>query len=905
MVTILIDRKRYEVDSSKNILQNCLENNVNVPYFCWHPSLGSVGSCRQCAIKHKFIDFNGIVQTKIIMSCMSKPEKNMEIYVHEDDEVNKFRKSIVEMLMLHHPHDCPICPEGGNCHLQDITVVSNHNIRRYRYKKRIYKNQYLGRFISHEMNRCISCYKCVRFYKDYADGKDFDVYGLSNNLYFGRVKDGDLENEHSGNLIEICPTGVFTDKLHNKNYSRKIDMSHTPSICNFCSVGCNIIGSERLGIFRKVENRYHGDINGHFICDLGRFGHQFINKKNVPLYPFLLKKNKRLKLSKKQAIKEAKNILKKSKIILGIGSYRSNIENNFALLNFVGKKNFSNGMIEKESECNNIIVNFLKKNCTNIPTLKEIENYDASIIIGQDITITAPRMSLSIRQSAKNQINNKNFDFKKICNFLKISSKNKIFNKINSSIFILSNDYTKLDDISKINYYSDYENQSKFLFFLEKVISNKKIEKCDFFTSKKEKILYISEILKKCKKPLIILSFHDNNLNLIKSCINLIDSLKRINSNLGSIFLTSGPNSISTSIMSNISLEKILKKAYEEKNVSIILMENDLYRLISKNIIEKILKKDNKIIVLDHLNTDSMKSFNLSLPVNSFLESTGTIVNYEARSQRYFKILDKKQYNKLSLRMDSWKWISKIYYEINKKKFKCSSLENIINLCLNKIPDFEGIQNSSPRSNFRIIGQKIPRYPNRASGRTVLRNSKKDFKKNVIYDSETMFSMSMEGHHNFNNKISHIPFVWNPGINSSQAWNNISKKNFFSGKKLFKFIKKKNIKKNKISFYKSFNKNELIVTRYISLFSCDEISQFYKNFVKEDEFIPGFVNLKYANFLKLKKGSILLFRFNSKNFKIIIYFSKFLKYGYISLPIGSFKIPLFLNGYKIKKFKII
>ncbi|WP_343154886.1 NADH-quinone oxidoreductase subunit NuoG [Buchnera aphidicola (Pseudoregma panicola)] len=905
MVTILIDKNRYEVDLSKNILENCLENNVNIPYFCWHPSLGSAGSCRQCAVKHKFIDFNGIIQTRIIMSCMSKPEKNMEIYVNNDDEINKFRKSIIELLMIHHPHDCPICPEGGNCHLQDMTVLSNHNNRRYRYKKRIYKSQYLGKFISHEMNRCISCYRCVRFYKDYADGKDFDVYGLSNNLYFGRVEDGNLESEHSGNLIEICPTGVFTDKLHNKNYSRKVDMSHTPSICNFCSVGCNIIGSERLGILRKIENRYHGDINGHFICDLGRFGYHVLNKKNIPLYPFMLKKNKRLKLSKNQAIKEAKNILKKSKKILGIGSYRSNIENNFSLLNFVGNKNFSNGMMENESKCNNIIVNFLKKNCTNIPTLKEIENYDAAIIIGQDITITAPRMSLSIRQSVKNQINNKNFNFKKICNFLKISSKNKIFNKNNSSTFILSNDSTKLDDISKINYYSNYEDQSKFLFFLDKIINNEKIKKCDFFISLKEKILYIAKILTICKKPLIILSFYDHNLNLLKSCINLIDSLTKVNPNLGSVFLTSGSNSISTSIMSNISLEKILKIACKEKNISIILMENDLYRLISKNIIKKIFKKNNKIIVLDHINTNSMKNFNLSLPTSSFLESTGTIVNYEARSQKYFKVFDKKHDNKLSNRMDSWKWISKIYYKINKKKSKCNSLDGIINLCLKKIPYFEGIQNSSPRSNFRIIGQKIPRYANRASGRTILRNNKKDFKKDVIYDSDTMFSMSMEGYKNFNNKISHIPFVWSPGTNSSQAWNNISKENFFSGKKLFTFVKKKNIKRNKISFCKNFNKKEIIVTRHNYLFSCDEISQFYETFIKENDFIPGFINLKYANFLKLKKGNILLFRFNSRNFKIIIYFSKFLKHGYISLPIGSFEIPLFLNGYKIKKFKII
>ncbi|BGI51354.1 MAG: NADH-quinone oxidoreductase subunit NuoG [Buchnera aphidicola (Ceratovacuna japonica)] len=901
---MLIDEKRYKIDLSKNVLQNCLENNVNIPYFCWHPSLGSVGSCRQCAISHKFVDINGIVKTRIVMSCMLNPEKDMKIYVN-DNESYKFRKSILELLMLHHPHDCPICPEGGSCHLQDVTMMSGHHTRKYRYSKRTYKNQYLGKFISHEMNRCISCYRCVRFYKDYADGKDFDVYGLSNSLYFGRVEDGNLESEHSGNLIEICPTGVFTDKLHNKNYSRKIDMNHTPSVCNFCSVGCNIIISERLGIFRKVENRYHGNINGHFICDLGRFGNHFINDKKIPLYPILLKKNKKFKLNKKEAINEAKKILSKSKKILGIGSYRSSIENNFSLLNFVGKKNFSNGMIKTESKCNNIITNFLKKNCSNVPTLKEVENYDSIIIIGQDITITAPRMSLSVRQSVKNIVNKKKINFKKICSSLNISYKNKIFSKNNSSIFVLSNDSTKLEDISKINYYSDYVGQTKFLFFLEKTISKKKFKKCNFFISIKEKILYIAKILELCEKPLIILSFHDNDLNLTKSCINLISSVKKINSNLGSIFLTSGPNSISTSIMSKISLDDILKTAYRERNISIILIENDLYRLISKNIIEKILKKNNKIIVLDYINTNSMKKFTLSLPINSFLERTGTIVNYEGRAQKYFKLFDKKYYNKLSIRMDAWKWISKIYYKIKKKKSRCNNLNNIINLCIKDIPDFEGIQNTSPRYNFKISGQKIPRYTNRASGRTILRNSKEDFKKDIIYDSDTMFSTSMEGYKNFNNKISHIPFVWNPGINSPQAWNNIPKKNFFSGKKIFRTTKKISIKPNKIFFYENFNKNEFVVTRYNSLFENEEISQLHNVLDKKNDLIPGFISFKYKNFSKFKKNSILLFRFNSKNFKIMLYFSKFLKYGYISLPIGLYKIPLFLNGCKIKKFKII
>ena len=111
----------------------------------------------------------------------------------DDAEAKQFRESVVEWLMTNHPHDCPVCEEGGNCHLRDMTVMTGHSFRRYRFTKRTHRNQDLGPFISHEMNRCIACYRCVRYYKDYADGTDLGVYGAHDNVYFGRPEDGTLE----------------------------------------------------------------------------------------------------------------------------------------------------------------------------------------------------------------------------------------------------------------------------------------------------------------------------------------------------------------------------------------------------------------------------------------------------------------------------------------------------------------------------------------------------------------------------------------------------------------------------------------------------------------------------------------------------------------------------------------
>src|SRR3546814_551397 len=239
--------------------------------------MGSVGACRQCAIKSFKDEEDG--KGKLVMSCMEPVRDGTRISI-SDSEAVEFRAGVIEWLMTNHPHDCAICDEGGSCHLQDMTVMSGHNYRRFRFNKRTYQNQYLGPFLNHEMNRCIHCYRCVRFYKDYAGGTDLDAMGAHNHVYFGRSEDGVLENEFSGNLVEVCPTGVFTDKSLKQHYSRKWDMTNAPSVCQGCGAGCNIIASARYGELRQISSRFNGEVNGYFICARGRFGYEFVNSKN-------------------------------------------------------------------------------------------------------------------------------------------------------------------------------------------------------------------------------------------------------------------------------------------------------------------------------------------------------------------------------------------------------------------------------------------------------------------------------------------------------------------------------------------------------------------------------------------------------------------------------------------------
>lgn len=469
MAVIHIDGTTVEVDSADNLLQACLSLGIDVPYFCYHPALGSVGSCRQCAVKQYMTKEDlEAGRGRLVMSCMVAPSNDMYISV-TDDEAKAFRKSMVELLMTNHPHDCPTCEEGGHCHLQDMTYMSGHSRRRYRFTKRTHLNQDLGPFIAHEMNRCIACYRCVRFYKDYAGGEDLGVYGSNNRVYFGRDKDGQFESEFSGNLTEVCPTGVFTDKTHSDRYNRKWDMQYAPSICHGCSAGCNISAGERYGELRRIENRYNGEVNRYFLCDRGRFGYGYVNREDRPTQALERTNNTLLEVSVDYALDETVKRLQNKKFI-GIGSARASLETNFALKNLVGFENFSTGMSHQQQALVNKCIEVLSTEGIYNPGMTDIESHDAVLVLGEDITQTSSRVALSVRQAAKNQA-------------LKMAAAvqtqpwlaepvQRIAQGALSPIYVIDVTQTKLDDISKVSVVATPEDITNLGFKVASEIAN-------------------------------------------------------------------------------------------------------------------------------------------------------------------------------------------------------------------------------------------------------------------------------------------------------------------------------------------------------------------------------------------------------------------------------------------------
>ncbi|MDV6344082.1 NADH-quinone oxidoreductase subunit NuoG [Nitrosomonas sp. Is37] len=396
MGTIRIDGCEIPFKEGDNVLKAALAVGIEIPYFCYHAALGSLGACRLCAVEITPKDPTKAPQ--VVMACLEPARDGLEVSVSAL-AARQVRQGVIEFLMINHPHDCPVCDEGGECHLQDMTVACGPPYRRYRGRKRTFTNQDLGPLVHHEMNRCITCYRCTRFYQEYALGDDLGAMRLRNEVYFGRFQDGPLASPFAGNLVEVCPTGVFTDAVFRQHFARVWDLKTAPSVCPHCSVGCNTLPGARDGTLRRVRNRFHAELNRWFICDRGRYGHQYSEHPARPLTPRV----EDVKVSYRQALTAAAEQIKAARDkIGGLGSVREDLEGNAMLRALLYDLSgvfatFSDPQLEVATAT---AVAQLQ-NTTRAPSLAEMEQADAALIVG-DLTAHAPMIDLALRQAYRN-----------------------------------------------------------------------------------------------------------------------------------------------------------------------------------------------------------------------------------------------------------------------------------------------------------------------------------------------------------------------------------------------------------------------------------------------------------------------------------------------------------------------
>jgi len=767
MATIHVDGKSYDVNGSDNLLEACLTLGLDIPYFCWHPALGSVGACRQCAVK-QFNDEND-TRGRLVMSCMT-PANDKTYIAIKDEEAKSFRKSVVEWLMTNHPHDCPVCAEGGHCHLQDMTVMTGHNTRRYRFTKRTHINQDLGPFVNHEMNRCIACYRCVRYYDDYAGGKDFGVYGAHDNVYFGRPESGDLESEFSGNLTEVCPTGVFTDKTHADHYTRKWDMQFAPSVCQSCSVGCNTSPGERYGEIRRIENRFNGSVNQYFLCDRGRFGYGYVNREDRPTKPRLASSSQVFTID--SALDRAADLLRSAKRVVGIGSPRASLETNFALANLVGSGNVSYGVSAEEQALNSLVHKVLKEGSVTTPNLRDIEKADTVLVLGEDITQTAPRLALAVRQAAKT-LAFKMAAAKKVPEWNAAPIKN-IVQSQKSPIYIASVTSTRLDDVATSTTRSSAADIARLGFAVANIIDSSSPAVAGLSSEQTEQAQVIAAGLLAADKPLIVSGTGLKSQAIIQAAANIAYALKLRGKDVGIALTLLEANSLGTALLNTQggeSIEAILTAVRDGAADALVVVENDLYQRAPAELVDAALKAAKVILVLDHHSTKTVDKAHFVLPASSFAEGDGTLVNMEGRAQRFFQVFDASYYKPEKLIREGWRWLHAIKSTLDNKIVDWTVLDDVTASLASSNSALSAIAGAAPDSKLRIHGSRIAREPRRYSGRTAMRANISVHEVRQPQDQDSAMSYSMEGISGPTNNSQLIPFAWAPGWNSPQAWN--------------------------------------------------------------------------------------------------------------------------------------
>ncbi|MBI2345989.1 MAG: (2Fe-2S)-binding protein [Deltaproteobacteria bacterium] len=269
MPKITIDDKTYDVAEGKTVLKVCLEQNIPVPYFCYHPRLSIAGNCRMC-----MVEIEG--RPKLEISCNTLVQDGMVVRTTTPKAIEA-RKSVLEFILINHPLDCPICDQAGECDLQDQYFQFSAVPYRFREEK-VHKPKAvpLGPLVMLDDERCIVCTRCVRFCDEVAKTHELGVAERGDHSTIVTFANEGMKNAYSLNTVDICPVGALTNRDFRFN-KRVWFLKNTPSICAGCATGCNIWMDHQGDVIYRYRPRDNEAVNQSWMCDEGRLTYKFVN----------------------------------------------------------------------------------------------------------------------------------------------------------------------------------------------------------------------------------------------------------------------------------------------------------------------------------------------------------------------------------------------------------------------------------------------------------------------------------------------------------------------------------------------------------------------------------------------------------------------------------------------------
>jgi NADH-quinone oxidoreductase subunit G len=280
-VTLTIDGRQVTVEKGKTVLQAAIEAGITVPYYCYHPGIGVDGSCRVCVVKIEKMP-------KLQTSCSTICADGMVVSTRTD-EVVAARAGVFEFLLVNHPLDCPVCDKGGECPLQDFSYTFGPDQSRMEFPRRVFDGEGVrgdvdfGPTLMLNRQRCILCTRCVRFMREIDDDAQINIVDRGYGSEIATFQEEGVRSLISGNLMDVCPVGAITTRDYRFKSRPWDNPNAVDTICTLCAKGCNTTawikakpewarGSRLI----RFTPRFNPDVNGYWMCDIGRFEYHWI-----------------------------------------------------------------------------------------------------------------------------------------------------------------------------------------------------------------------------------------------------------------------------------------------------------------------------------------------------------------------------------------------------------------------------------------------------------------------------------------------------------------------------------------------------------------------------------------------------------------------------------------------------
>lgn len=412
-VSIEIDGVSLCVPQGTMIIEAADAAGIVIPRFCYHKKLSIAANCRMCLVDAE-------KSKKPLPACATPVTEGMKIYTKSPKAI-QYQKSVLEFLLINHPLDCPICDQGGECELQDLSMGHGADVSRFHEKKRVIEDKDIGPLIATDLTRCIHCTRCVRFGLEIAGEREMGMLGRGEHSEIATFLSKPLESELSGNIIDLCPVGALTSKPF-RFRARPWELQQKPTIAAHDCIGSNIFAHVRGAQVMRVAPRENEALNEMWLSDRDRFSYEGLYGPKRLQHPMIKEDGQWKEASWDEALSfvstEIKSILlsHNGTKIGGLISPSATVEELYLfqkMLRALGSDNIDHRLRQLDFDDS-----YLKTPFPGISlSLPDIEEADLVVLIGSNVRKEQPLIHHRIRQASLKEasvwaINPQSFDFR-------------------------------------------------------------------------------------------------------------------------------------------------------------------------------------------------------------------------------------------------------------------------------------------------------------------------------------------------------------------------------------------------------------------------------------------------------------------------------------------------------------